>query len=144
LNSNADIGGTLDHVAVVVRDLDQAIQIYEDLGLEFSPKREIVKEQAVQTVFASIDQQAHLELLTPFGESGPIHKFLETKGEGIHHLCFLVKDVELKTKELKDKGYVLIHDHPVKGAKNCLVNFIHPKSTKGVLIEISQKQGASA
>jgi methylmalonyl-CoA/ethylmalonyl-CoA epimerase len=142
LSTNEDINGTLDHVAVVVKDLDQAIQIYEDLGLTFSAEREVVKEQAVQTAFASIDQHAHLELLTPFGDSGPIHKFLEKKGEGIHHLCFKVDDVHSKTKELKDKGYVLIHDTPVNGANNCLVNFIHPKSTKGVLIEISQKQGS--
>ena len=137
-----DIDGTLDHVAVVVGDIDQAISIYQDLGLEFSPEREIIESQGVQTAFATIDQNAHLELLTPHGENGPIHKFLERKGEGIHHLCFRVKDVTLKTEELTKKGYTLIHENPIKGANNCLVNFIHPKSTKGVLIEISQKQEA--
>ena len=135
-----DINGTLDHVAVVVKDLDAAIAIYEDLGLCFSTQREIVEEQGVTTAFAQIDQHAHLELLTPFGENGPIHKFLEKKGEGIHHLCFKVNDVQAKTIELSDKGYTLIHNEPIAGANNCLVNFIHPKSTKGVLIEISQKQ----
>jgi methylmalonyl-CoA/ethylmalonyl-CoA epimerase len=135
-----DINGTLDHVAVVVKDLDAAITIYEDLGLTFSTQREVVKEQGVTTAFAEIDQHAHLELLTPFGEDGPIHKFLEKRGEGIHHLCFSVTDVQAKTIELSDKGYTLIHNEPVIGANNCLVNFIHPKSTKGVLIEISQKQ----
>jgi methylmalonyl-CoA/ethylmalonyl-CoA epimerase len=143
LNAKKDISGTLDHVAVVVKDLDAAISIYQDLGLEFSSEREILKEQSVQTAFASIDEHAHLELLTPFGNSGPIHTFLEKKGEGIHHLCFKVIDVQAKTNELKDKGYRLIHETPVKGANDCLVNFIHPKSTNGVLIEISQKQGAS-
>ena len=128
----------LDHVAVAVNSLDKSQKIYEDLGLKFEKKREVVASQAVETAFASIDQRAHLELLAPHGESGPIHKFLEKKGEGIHHLCFRVKDVAAKSEELKKKGYTLINEKPVPGANNCLVNFIHPKSTGGVLIEISQ------
>lgn len=136
-----DIDGTLDHVAVVVKDLDQAIAIYEDLGLNFLPEREVVEKQGVTTAFAPMDTHAQLELLTPYGEDGPIHKFIEKKGEGIHHLCFKVADVQKKTDELKAKGYKLIHDQPVDGAHHCLVNFIHPKSTNGVLIEISQKKG---
>lgn len=131
----------LDHVAIAVSDLDQSIKIWENLGLSFSDEREIVQEQGVTTAFASIDQNSHLELLCPHGESGPIHKYLEKKGEGIHHLCFKVQDVSLKTEELKEKGFTLIHEAPVKGANNCLVNFIHPKSTGGVLVEISQKIG---
>ncbi|MCO4793113.1 MAG: methylmalonyl-CoA epimerase [Bacteriovoracaceae bacterium] len=129
----------LDHVAIAVGDLDQAIKTWEELGLEFEPEREVVKEQGVETAFAQIDTNAHLELLSPHGESGPIHKYIEKKGEGIHHLCFKVPDVKLKSEELKEKGFKLINETPVKGAGNCLVNFIHPKSTGGVLVEISQK-----
>jgi len=128
----------LDHVAVVVEDLDSAQKIYEDIGLSFSGEREVVASQGVITAFASIDTRAHLELLCPHGEDGPIHQFLKKKGEGIHHLCFRVQDVEKKCHELKTKGYRLIYDTPVSGANNCLVNFIHPKSTGGVLIELSQ------
>ncbi len=134
--------GQLDHVAVVVKDLDAAIQVYEDLGLDFGEKREVVPEQGVTTAFALIDEHAQLELLAPCGEAGPIHKFIDQKGEGIHHLCFRVSDIHQHSQELRAKGYRLIYDTPKKGAHNCLVNFIHPKSTYGVLIEISQKQEA--
>lgn len=130
----------LDHIAIAVNNIDESIKIYEDLGLHFSPEREVVKEQAVTTAFAHVDKNAHIELLQPYGESGPIHKYLEKKGPGIHHICFKVTDVEKTCHDLKSKGYVLLNESPVKGANNCLVNFIHPKSTGGVLIEVSQPQ----
>ena len=130
----------LDHVAIAVSNLDLAQKIYEDLGLTFSPKREIVESQKVTTAFAQIDQHAHIELVCPINGEGAIQKFIDKKGEGIHHLCFSVPDVKKKCEELKSLGYQLIHEHPFKGANNCLVNFVHPKSTGGVLIEISEKQ----
>ncbi len=130
----------LDHVAIAVKDLDKSQKIWEDMGLEFSSEREVVESQGVTTAFAQMDENAHLELLCPFGENGPIHKFLEKKGEGIHHLCFKVPDVVAKCNELKEKGYTLLNESPIDGANNCLVNFIHPKSTGGVLIEVSQKK----
>ena len=127
----------LDHVAVAVSDLSKAKSFYELLGLKFEDKTEIVASQGVETAFAAIDQTAKLELLYPHGEDGPIHKFLDKKGPGLHHLCFRVKDVKEKTEELKTKGIKLLYEEPVAGAHNCLVNFIHPKSSGGVLIEIS-------
>jgi methylmalonyl-CoA epimerase len=130
----------LDHVAIAVKNLDLGQKIYEDLGLTFNPVREVVESQQVTTAFAHVDEHAHIELLCPLNGAGPIQKFIEKNGEGIHHLCFKVPDVTLKTKELKDLGYVLIYPDPISGANNCLVNFIHPKSTGGVLIEISQDQ----
>lgn len=131
----------LDHIAIAVNSLDEAQKTYEDLGFSFLPEREVVESQGVTTAFAKVDQHANIELLEPFGESGPIHKYLEKKGPGIHHLCFRVKDVHATCAELKSKGYVLLNEEPVVGAHNCLVNFIHPKSTGGVLIEVSQPQG---
>jgi methylmalonyl-CoA/ethylmalonyl-CoA epimerase len=128
----------LDHVALAVNDLDNAQKVYEELGFTFEAEREVVASQGVITAFAAVDTHAHIELLAPHGEDGPIHRFLEKKGEGIHHLCFRVADVQAKTDELVQKGYRLIHKKPVEGANNCLVNFIHPKSAGGVLIEISQ------
>ena len=130
----------LDHIAIAVNNIEDSVKIYEDLGLKFSSEREVVKEQAVTTAFAHVDQNAHIELLEPYGESGPIHKYLEKKGPGIHHICFKVTDVEKTCVDLKSKGYILLNENPVKGANNCLVNFIHPKSTGGVLIEVSQPQ----
>jgi methylmalonyl-CoA/ethylmalonyl-CoA epimerase len=128
----------LDHVAIAVKDLDRTQKIYEDLGIKFNSKREDVPSQEVTTAFAHVDQHAHIELLCPINEKGPIQKFLEKNGEGIHHLCFKVPDVKKKGEDLIALGYVLIYDRPVLGANNCLVNFVHPKSSGGVLIEISE------
>ncbi len=129
----------LDHVAVVVKDLSKAKELWANIGLNFDSEEEVVESQGVTTAFAPMDNNAHLELLCPYGESGPIHKFLEKKGEGIHHLCFKVPNVKAKCDELKEKGFILINEEPVLGAGGCMVNFIHPKSTGGVLIELSQK-----
>lgn len=127
----------LDHVAIAVSNLDHAQKIWEDLGLSFNPVREEVKSQQVTTAFANIDEHAHIELVCPIDNQGPIQKFIDKNGEGIHHMSFKVLDVEKKTEELKLLGYKMIYDKPVEGANNCLVNFIHPKSTGGVLVEIA-------
>lgn len=129
----------LDHVAIAVGDLDLAQKVWEDIGLTFNGKREIVKSQNVVTAFAQIDQNAHLELVSPVNNEGPIQKYIEKNGEGIHHICLKVGDVKNKTLELKKLGYKMIYDDPILGANECLVNFIHPKSTGGILIEISSK-----
>lgn len=129
----------LDHIAIAVKSIETAKNIYEDLGLKFSPHIEEVSDQKVLTAFASIDENAHIELLEPTSLESTIHKFIESKGEGIHHLCFKVPDVVNKTKELTEKGYLFIYPTPKLGAGGCLVNFMHPKSTGGVLIELSQK-----
>lgn len=127
----------LDHVAIAVSNLDHAQKIWEDIGITFSSTREEVPSQQVTTAFAHIDEHAHLELVCPINSAGPIQKFIEKNGEGIHHMSFKVPDVALKTKELVAMGYRMIYEVPVVGANNCLVNFIHPKSTGGVLVEIS-------
>ena len=131
----------LDHVAVAVKDLEAAVKTWEALGLVFSPEREVVEEQKVVTAFAPIDENGHIELLEPTDESSAIAKFIEKKGPGIHHICFRVEDAAAKAEELKSKGFTLLYETPKAGAGNCLVNFIHPKSTGGVLVEISQKIG---
>lgn len=129
----------LDHIAIAVKNIPQAKKVYEDMGLTFAPEIEEVKDQKVFTAFANVDTNAHIELLQPTSEDSTIHKFIETKGEGIHHLCFKVPDVKAKTKELTEKGYKFIYPEPRIGAGGCLVNFMHPKSTGGVLIELSQR-----
>jgi methylmalonyl-CoA/ethylmalonyl-CoA epimerase len=129
----------LDHIAIAVKSIDSAKKIYQDLGLSFQSHLEEVKEQKVLTTFAQIDENAHIELLQPTSNDSTIHRFIETKGEGIHHLCFKVSDVKNKTRELTEKGFRFIYSEPQIGAAGCLVNFIHPKSTGGVLIEISQR-----
>lgn len=128
----------LDHVAIAVSNLARGQKVYEDLGLRFEGAQEVIESQKVTTAFASIGEGAHLELICPLNGEGPVQKFIEKNGEGIHHLCFKVPDVEKKCEELRSLGYQLINERPIKGANHCLVNFIHPKSTGGVLIEISQ------
>lgn len=128
----------LDHVAVAVSDLNVAIEAWEKIGLRFDEAREVVAEQKVEVAFAQMDQNARLELLCPINEESAIYKFIENKGPGIHHLCFKVKDIDAKCRELNNLGIKLIYSNPVLGAHNCRVNFIHPKSTGGVLVEISQ------
>ena len=93
----------LDHIAVVVENIEQSQKIYEDLGLAFEKEREVVESQGVMTAFASIGSGARLELLAPWGKEGPIHKFLKKRGSGIHHLCFRVPDVRKMTVELRKK-----------------------------------------
>ena len=132
-------GCVLDHIAIAVKSIPTAKKVYEDMGLEFSSEIEEVVDQKVFTAFAQIDTNAHIELLEPTSTESTIHKFIESKGEGIHHLCFKVPDVRAKTKELSDKGYRFIYPEPRIGAGGCLVNFMHPKSTGGVLIELSQR-----
>lgn len=129
----------LDHIAIAVKNITNAKKIYEDMGMTFAPEIEEVKEQKVFTTFAQIDQNAHIELLEPTSSESTIHKFIESKGEGIHHLCFKVPNVRKKMEELAEKGYRFIYPEPRIGAGGCLVNFMHPKSTGGVLIEISQR-----
>ncbi len=134
-----ELGCTLDHVALAVNDLEKSVNVWESLGLHFSKEREIVPSQKVITAFAHIDTHAHLELLMPSEPQGAIYDFLHKKGEGIHHLSFKVHDIVLKMEELQKKGFQFIYPKPQIGANQCLVNFIHPKSMGGVLVEISQQ-----
>lgn len=133
----------LDHIAIAVSDLEKSVETYTALGLSFSSEREVVESQKVKTAFAPIDQNGHIELLCPTSADSAIQKFMDKKGPGIHHICFKVPDVVAKQKELSEKGFAFIYPEPVEGAGNCLVNFIHPKSTGGVLIEISTSKNQS-
>lgn len=130
----------LDHIAIAVEDLDESIEMYSHLGLKFDEKRIIVESQKVETAFCHITEDSHLELLRPTSEESSIFKFLKNKGAGIHHLCFSVKDISLKQKELEKQGFKFLYEEAFLGANNSKVNFIHPKSMKGVLVEISERK----
>ena len=106
----------LEHVAIAVGNLEDAIGIYEDVGIKFDKDREVVPSQGVTVAFAQVDKRCRIELLGPLkGGSGAIHNFISKRGGGIHHLCFRVSDVEKKCEELKKKGYILTNDTPVPG-----------------------------
>lgn len=130
----------LDHIAIATNDIEASVELYTALGIHFDDKREVVESQGVKTAFGHVDQNAHIELLEPTNEESSIAKYLSKKGPGIHHLCFRVKDVVKKQTELAEKGIKFIYEKPFEGANNCLVNFIHPKSMNGVLVEISEKK----
>ena len=126
----------LDHIGIAVRSIDTAKQIYVDLGLTVDHV-ETVDTQKVRTAFLSVGD-ANLELLEPSGPDSTIAKFIEKRGEGIHHLCFRVDDIEAELARLKERGYRLINEAPVPGAHGCRVAFLHPAAGNGVLIELSE------
>src|SRR6185503_19383348 len=127
---------TLDHIGIAVRSLDAA-KIYEALGLTIEHV-EVVESQKVKTAFLSAGD-SNLELLELTGPDSAIAKFIEKRGEGIHHICLRVDDIEAHLERLKAEGYRLINEHPVSGAHGCRVAFLHPAAGNGVLIELSEK-----
>jgi len=128
---------TLDHIGIAVKSLDAA-KIYEALGLTIDHV-ETVATQGVRTAFLSVGD-SDLELLEPTGPESSVAKFIEKRGEGIHHICFRVDDIETHLARLKEQGYRLINEAPVPGAHGCRVAFLHPAAGNGVLIELSEKQ----
>jgi methylmalonyl-CoA/ethylmalonyl-CoA epimerase len=127
---------TLDHLGIAVKSLDAA-KIYEALGLTVE-HIETVETQGVRTAFLAAGD-AMIELLEPSGPQSTIAKFIEKRGEGIHHICFRVDDIEAHLARLKQQGYRLINEAPVPGAHGCRVAFLHPAAGNGVLIELSEK-----
>ena len=129
----------LDHIAIAVPDLDEAIRRFaQDLGLELSG-REDVETAKTSTAFFPIPG-TKLELVQPLGGAGPIAKFLDKKGGGLHHLCFETDDIDGDVARLRALGYRFLSEGPTPGAHGKRVIFIHPKSAGGVLIELAQAQ----
>lgn len=128
----------LDHIGIAVRSID-AMKIYDVLGFTIDHV-ETVETQGVKTAFLSAGD-SNLELLEPTGPDSTVAKFIEKRGEGIHHLCFRVDDIESHLARLQAAGYRLINEHPVPGAHGCRVAFLHPSAGNGVLIELSEKIG---
>lgn len=126
---------TLDHIGIAVRSLESA-KIYQDLGLTIEHV-ETVETQRVKTAFLSVGD-SNLELLEPTSPDSPIARFIEKRGEGIHHICLRVDDLEAHLERLKLAGYRLINEAPVPGAHGCRVAFLHPSAGNGVLIELSE------
>ena len=128
---------TLDHIGIAVRSLEAAAKIYQSLGLTIDHV-ETVETQKVRTAFLSAGD-SNLELLEPTGPDSTVAKFIEKRGEGIHHICFRVNDIEAELERLKAGGFRLINEAPVPGAHGCRVAFLHPAAGNGVLIELSSK-----
>ena len=128
----------LDHVGVAVPSIEDALEIYEALGLA-EQKREIVAGQQVTVAFLPVGE-SRIELLEPTSPDSPVAKFLQKRGAGIHHLCFAVDDIEAALADLAQRGFRLIHQTPVPGADGKRVAFLHPEAGGGVLIELSEKK----
>lgn len=129
----------IEHIGIAVRNLEESIKFYEKtFGLKCYGIEE-VKDQKVRTAFFKVGQ-TKIELLESTDPDGPIAKFIEKKGEGVHHIAFAVKNIEAALSESGGKGIQLIDKQPRKGAEGLDIAFLHPKSTYGVLIELCQKK----
>ena len=134
----------LDHIGIAVNSLDEGEKFWRLLGLIPEEEDEEVEDQGVKTRFIPIAREpqkaAMIELLEPTGDDTPIGRFIEKRGVGIQQICFQVDDINELINKLLDSGITMIDEKPRIGSKNCLIAFVHPKSTGGVLVELSQKQ----
>jgi methylmalonyl-CoA epimerase len=132
----------IDHIAIVVKDLEATITLYtETLG--FAPVyREIIADQGIEAVGLQAGDSI-IELLRPLDEDSPIAKYRGDADTRLHHTAYRVDDIEAKLADLKAKGVRLIDEHPRKGAHGNLIAFLHPKSTQGVLVELCQPTGSA-
>ncbi len=127
----------INHIAIAVNNIEEAASFYQTvLGLKLS-ELEVVTAQKTKVGFLKIGE-SNIELVQPAEQDSPLVKFLETKGQGIHHICFEVDDVESEVKAFIEKGAILIDRKPRSGAHNTKVAFVHPKSSSGVLIELCE------
>ena len=129
----------IEHIGIAVKDIAGAGMIYEKLLNTTVYKIEAVASEGVRTAFLKAGANK-IELLEPSSEDSPIHKFIEKRGEGVHHIAFDVEDIVAEMERLKKEGFVLLNDQPKEGADNKLVCFIHPRSAGGVLIELCQSK----
>jgi len=127
----------LEHIGIAVKDLTVSIPLFEKLLNSLCYKKEIVASEKVTTAFFR-QGDTKIELLESTDAEGVISKFIEKKGEGLHHIAFEVTDIEAEMARLKKEGFQLVNDVPKPGADNKLVCFLHPKNTNGVLIELCQ------
>lgn len=128
----------LSHVGIAVKNISESLNIFTKIFGATDVHKETVIDQKVNVAMLEVGG-AHIELLEGTSADSPISKFIEKKGEGIHHLSFEVEDIERELARLKESGVQLIDEKPRLGAGGHLIAFVHPKSTNGVLIELSQK-----
>ncbi|HJR99920.1 MAG TPA: methylmalonyl-CoA epimerase [Flavobacterium sp.] len=127
----------IDHIGIAVKDLEASNTLFGKLLGVIAYKQEEVESEGVLTSFFKTETNK-IELLTATNSDSPIAKFIEKKGEGIHHIAFEVENLAEEIKRLMNEGFIVLNEVPKKGADNKLVVFLHPKSTNGVLIELCQ------
>jgi methylmalonyl-CoA epimerase len=127
----------IDHVGIAVHSLAEARKTYEALGMVVE-RIEEVPQEGVRVAMIRCGE-SHIELLEPMNESSPIAKFLAKRGPGIHHLCLATDDVRADDARLRAAGLEMLRPEPTRGAGGCWVQFVHPKSAGGVLLELSEE-----
>lgn len=130
----------IEHIGIAVKNLEASNQLFEKIFGKPHYKTETVESEGVSTSFF-LTGENKIELLEATRPDSPIAKFIEKKGEGIHHIAFDVEDIRAEMTRLKNEGFVLLNEEPKPGADNKLVCFLHPKGTNGVLIELCQERG---
>ncbi len=128
----------IEHIGIAVKDLEKSNELFAALFGKPHYKVEEVKSEGVKTSFFDVGPNK-IELLEATNPDSPIAKFIEKKGEGVHHIAFAVTDIKAEISRLKAEGFIVLNDVPKLGADNKLVAFLHPKSTNGVLIELCQE-----
>lgn len=126
----------LDHVGIAVKSLDTALAVYKGM-MAFEERRTVVESQKVRVALIPVGD-IYLELLEPLNEESTIAKFISERGEGLHHIAFAVEDIEASMMEYKQKGFRFLYEKPADGKFGSKVNFMHPKETGRVLIELTQ------
>ncbi len=129
----------IEHIGIAVKDFSKAIPLYESLLNSQCYKTETVTTENVKTAFFKVND-SKIELLQSLTEDGVIARFIEKKGEGIHHIAFEVADIKAEMERLKSEGFQLLNEEPKAGADNKWVCFLHPKTTNSVLIELCQEK----
>lgn len=127
----------IDHIGIAVKDLESAVKTYEKILNRNCDKREVVDSEKVETAFFNTGQ-SKVELLGGTTPDSVINKYIEKKGEGIHHVAFEVDDIHSELDRLRKEGFTVLNEQPKDGADNKLVAFVHPKDNHGVLIELCQ------
>ncbi|MBT0607106.1 methylmalonyl-CoA epimerase [Aequorivita echinoideorum] len=128
----------IEHIGIAVKNINEANKIYELLLGKPPYKSEKVESEGVETSFFECGE-SKIELLEATNSNSAIAKFIEKRGEGIHHIAFAVNDIKAEMARLKDEGFILLNEEPKKGADNKWVAFLHPKSANGVLVELCQE-----
>ncbi len=127
----------VEHIGIAVRSLSESTALYEKLLGAPCYKTEKVESESVETAFFKVGE-SKIELLASLGEQSAIARFIEKRGEGVHHVAFAVDDIRAEISRLKEEGFEFISEEPKRGADNKLICFVHPRSANGVLVELCQ------
>lgn len=129
----------IDHIGIAVSDLEAAVKTWESLLQTSCYKREIVTSEQVETAFFRTGE-SKVELLGPVGTESVISRYIEKRGQGLHHVAFEVNDLQAELDRLKKAGFTLLNETPKEGADNKMIAFVHPKDNTGVLVELCQSR----